>query len=139
MFQEKTTTDYRQEFQQIMLSMTNNMSHQEWVDVYRKLIFWDLELDKAENNQMREVYNMQRVEANKEFFKFIQKNYLGWLKNQNSNTTPTLSHNLFKDKVIPNIDGDIPTFFILIDNLRYDQWKMIETLVNENFRKVSED
>jgi DNA-binding response OmpR family regulator len=80
LFQEKTTTDYRQEFQQIMLSMTNNMSHQEWVDVYRKLIFWDLELDKAENNQMREVYNMQRVEANKEFFKFIQKNYLGWLK-----------------------------------------------------------
>ena len=139
LFQEKTTTDYRQEFQQIMLSMTNNMSHQEWVDVYRKLIFWDLELDKAENNQMREVYNMQRVEANKEFFKFIQKNYLGWLKNQNSNITPTLSHNLFKDKVIPNIDGDIPTFFILIDNLRYDQWKMIETLVNENFRKVSED
>ena len=136
---EKTTIDYRKEFQEIIMAMTNNMDHKEWVEVYRKLIFWDLELDKANNQQMREVYNMQRTEANKEFFKFIQRNYLKWLKNLSSPETPTLSHTLFKSKVIPNIDGEVATFFILIDNLRYDQWKMIEPLINEHFRKVSED
>lgn len=122
-----------------MMDIMNDPDHRGWVELYKKLIYWELELDKAGNNEMSEVMEMQKVEANKEFFKFIQKNYISWLQNPGKDSTPTLSHTLFANKVLPLLRDDVPTFFLLIDNLRYDQWKMIEPMMNELFRKVSED
>lgn len=136
---EKTATSYRQEFQTIMMELNNVNDHAEWAELYRKLIFWELELDKANNAEMKNILDMQKSEANKEFFKFISKNYLKWLKEPGKDSTPTLSYTLFKNKVIPHIDPNSTTFFILIDNLRYDHYKMIEALIKEDFRKVNED
>jgi hypothetical protein len=53
--------------------------------------------------------------------------------------TPTLSHTLFRKKIYPFIQQEKPTFFILIDNLRYDQWKMIQPYFDELFNRVDED
>lgn len=136
---EKTATSYRQEFQTIMMELNNVNTHQEWAELYRKLIFWELELDTADNAEMKSILDMQKSEANKEFFKFISKNYLKWLKEQGRETTPTLSNRLFVEKIIPNIDKTIPTFFLLIDNLRYDHFKMIENLLKDDYKKTSED
>jgi CheY-like chemotaxis protein len=134
---EKTSTNYRQQFQQIMMDLNNNLDANEWVELYKKLIYWDIELDKYSNPEMREIFEMQKVEANKEFHKFIQKNYIQWLQKPDK-FTPVQSHTLFKKKVIPNIDNDAPTFFILIDNLRYDHYRKIEPVLQQRFRKVDE-
>ena len=136
---EKTATSYRQEFQNIMMEVNNVNTHQEWAELYQKLIYWDLELEKADNLDMKNILDMQKREANKEFFKFISKNYLKWLKEPNKESTPTLSYTLLKNKILPLLNDTIPTFFILIDNLRYDHYKVIETLLKEDFRKISED
>lgn len=136
---EKTSTNYRQEFQNISMELNNVNDHVEWAELYKKLIYWELELEKADNPDMKNILDMQKAEANKEFFKFVTKNYLKWLKEPGKESTPTLSHTLFKNKIIPNIDGDCPTFFILIDNLRYDHYRMMESILKEDFRKVSED
>ena len=136
---EKTATSYRQEFQNIMLELNNVNDHKEWADLYQKLIYWELELDQANNTEMQHILDMQKSEANKEFFKFISKNYLKWLKEPDKPGTPTLSYSLFKNKIIPLIDKDIPTIFLLVDNLRYDHYRKMESLLKEDFRKVSED
>lgn len=136
---EKTTTSYRQEFQNIMTEVNNVNTHQEWVELYKKLIYWELELEKANNPDMKNILDMQKSEANKEFFKFVTKNYLKWLKEPGKPSTPTLSYSLFKDKVIPLLKDKTPTFFVLIDNLRYDHYKEIESLIKEDFRKISEE
>lgn len=135
---EKTSVSYRQQFQNLMMEISSDMNYANWAELYKKLIYWDLELDKTSNPEMREIFEMQKTEANKEFFKFIQKNYINWLQKPNGDT-PTLSHTLFKNKVIPRIDPDMPTFFLLIDNLRYDHYRMIEPMLKERFRKVDED
>ncbi|HAP00746.1 MAG TPA: two-component system response regulator [Bacteroidetes bacterium] len=134
----KTTSDYQKEFQQIMMQMGNGLNQQEWGDLYRKLIYWELELDKSKTMEMRDVLNMQKTEANNEFCKFVTKNYINWL-NKPDEGTPTLSHTLMREKVLPFVDTDVPTFFILIDNLRFDQWKMIQPLLSNDFRVSSED
>jgi CheY-like chemotaxis protein len=134
---EKTGSSYRQEFQKIMMQINNEMNHAEWAELYKQLIYWELQLDQANNQEMHEILNMQKSEANKEFFKFINRQYLGWLKN--AQNAPTLSHTLFKDKILPHVKGDIPVIFILIDNLRYDQFKAIEPMINELFVKKKED
>lgn len=135
----KTNSAYQQEFQKIFMAINNRMDHQEWAELYKKMMYWELELDKAKTQEMAEIMTMQKSEANKEFFKFIKRNYQDWLHNPDNEDTPTQSHTLFRDKVFPIINDDVPTFFVLIDNLRYDQFKVIEPFFSELFTKVSED
>lgn len=134
---EKTSMAYQQDFRTLGMTLNDNLSYQEWVDVYKKLIFWELELEKLEDAGMHEILTMQKAEANAQFSKFIEKNYLDWIKNQDK--APLLSHNLFKKKVFPAVSEQNPTFFILIDNLRYDQWKIINPIITEYFRLEEED
>ncbi|MCO5248585.1 MAG: bifunctional response regulator/alkaline phosphatase family protein [Chitinophagales bacterium] len=134
---EKTGSSYRQEFQKISMLINQTLNYKEWVDLYKQLVYWELELDKTNNQEMHEILNMQKAEANKEFFKFINKNYLSWLDEKNKDK-PTLSHKVFSDKVAEYLDDDIPTFFLLIDNLRYDQYKVLESVFSESFNKVND-
>jgi hypothetical protein len=87
---------------------------------------------------MQEVLQTQKSEANTEFFKFVSRNYARWV-NPKSDDGPVMSHNLFKFKVLPHIEKGVPTFFVLIDNLRFDQWKAIQPIFGESFRILEED
>lgn len=128
---EKTTSDYQREFREIGMRMMSNMDATDWADLYRKLIFWDLELENSDDKGMMEVFNMQQNEANDQFMRFIKDNYIDWL--QGVGQPPTMSHTLFKNKIRPIIEqtGDTPIFLIVIDNLRFDQWKVIQPKLNE--------
>lgn len=134
---EATTSGYQQEFRKIFSAIQMGLNHKEWIDVYKKLIYWELELENAQNSGMEEVLSMQKSEANTEFFKFINKNYLKWLNGKKD--APTMSHTLFRDKIFPALEDGISNFVILIDNLRYDQWKIIQPIISETFRFLNED
>ncbi len=134
---EKTTSSYQQEFQKIFASISTVSDIKEWTDIYKKLVYWELEIERTKG-EMKDVLLMQKSEANSEFCKFVSKNYINWM-NKPDAKTPTLSHTFFKDKVFNKMDPKIPTFFILIDNLRYDQWKNLQPVITESFRLVEED
>ena len=82
---------------------------------------------------MMEILKMQKAEANKLYGKFIENNYIAWLNGKSPNP-PLFSHTIFKAKVAPLLDKHETTFVVLIDNLRYDQWKMIQPIVAEYFK-----
>ncbi len=134
---QKTSMAYQQDFRNLGMTLNDNLSYAEWVDVYKKLIYWELSLEKLEDAGMHEILTMQKAEANMQFSKFIEKNYAGWLKDPVS--APTMSHQLLRKKLLPVLDPETPTFFILIDNLRYDQWKIINPIIGEYFRVDDED
>lgn len=134
---EKTNSAYQQEFRNLGIALNDVSNFEEWKDVYRKLVFWELELEKLQDSGMHEILTHQKQEANALFSKYVEKNYLRWLKEPN--TAPLQSHQLMKTKVFPLISSDIPTFFLLIDNLRYDQWKIIAPIISEYFRTEEED
>ncbi|GGH76824.1 CheY-like chemotaxis protein [Filimonas zeae] len=134
---EKTTTAYQQQFRNLFMALNSDPGYNEWMDIYRKLVYWELEMDKSDSPEMQEVFQTQKQEANTEFFKFISKNYLSWL--QPAADAPVMSHNLFQFKVLPHVEKGTPVFFILIDNLRFDQWKAIQPLFMENFRILEEE
>jgi hypothetical protein len=87
---------------------------------------------------MQEVFQTQKSEANTEFFKFVSRNYTDWLK-QKADNRPVMSHTLIRDKVMPAIEKGVPVFFVLIDNLRFDQWRAIQPIFAESFRITEED
>ena len=133
LFEERTNLTYQQEFRNLSLQYTDRIGYEEWVDIYKKLIFWELEIDQTENKSMSEVMNMQKSEANSNFAKFIEENYEDWLNDPSPKADrPIMSHQLMRKKVFPLVDG-APLFFILIDNLRFDQWKIIETTLRDYF------
>jgi CheY-like chemotaxis protein len=135
---EKTTMSYQQEFRNLFMALNSNPNYNEWMDIYDKLVYWEMEMDKSDSPEMREVFQTQKDEANTEFFKFISKNYAGWLK-PGKEIPPVMSHTLVRDKLLPEVHKGIPTFFILIDNLRLDQWKSIQSIFAESFRILQED
>jgi CheY-like chemotaxis protein len=135
---EKTTTAYQQQFRNLFMALNSNPDHNEWMDIYKKLVYWELEMEKSDSPEMQEVFQAQKSEANTEFFKFISRNYTRWI-NPKSDDAPVMSHNLIKYKVLPHVEKGTPTFFILIDNLRFDQWRAIQPIFAESFRILEED
>ena len=136
---EKTNMDYQMEFRKIGMSLGDRMDHNQWADVYKKLIYWELQLEKSKDESMYEILTMQKNEANNLFCKYVEKNYVNWIKKPEENA-PVMSNSLIKKKVFPLMEGnEEPVFFLLIDNLRYDQWKVIQPLLTEYFKVVDED
>lgn len=135
---EKTTTSYQQQFRDLFMALSDNPNHTQWMDIYKKLVYWELEMEKSDSPEMQEIFASQKAEANTEFFKFISKNYAKWV-HPKSNDAPIMSHNLFQYKILPHVEKGTPTFFILIDNLRYDQWKTIQPIFAESFRILEEE
>jgi DNA-binding response OmpR family regulator len=130
---EKTTHAYQQEFRNIGMEITNNLTHNEWVDIYRKLVSWELKLESSKDESIQEIMQMQKSEANQVFSKFIEKNYQSWLTGS-GNDRPILSHTLFRKKIFPLLEGPRPVFLLIIDNLRFDQWKILQPAIEEYFR-----
>lgn len=135
---EKTTASYQQNFRELFMALSDNPNHQQWMDIYKRLVYWELEMEKSDSPEMQEVFSTQKQEANTEFFKFVSRNYASWV-NPKSSDAPIMSNQLFQFKVLPHTGQGSPVFFILIDNLRFDQWKAIEPIFAENFRILEEE
>ena len=135
---EKTTSAYQQEFRSLFMALNSNPDYNEWMEIYKKLVYWELEMKKSDSPEMQEVFQSQKAEANTEFFKFISKNYASWVSPKSADG-PIMSHSLMKFKVFPHLEKGTPLFFVLIDNLRFDQWKTIQPIFAESFRIHEEE
>ncbi len=132
---EKTTANYQQEFRNIAMDLSMVNTYEEWAELYRKLIYWELQLEEIEDSGMFEILESQKTEANNQFGKFIEKNYPRWFKNGEG---PVTSHTVFRELVQPQIEKG-PTLMVVIDNLRYDQWFAFEDVLTPFYKKVSEN
>ncbi|MDD4684522.1 MAG: PglZ domain-containing protein [Bacteroidales bacterium] len=134
---ETSTQNYQQQFREISMRLMDRMDSREWIDVYKKLVFWELDLATSQDESIYDILRQQKDEANTQFCKFYEKNYIDWLKGEDGK--PLLSHTVLKEKLFPILKEGLPTFFIVIDNFRFDQWKAIQPMVEEFFRTDKED
>ncbi|RLD26473.1 MAG: two-component system response regulator, partial [Bacteroidetes bacterium] len=134
---EKTTSSYQQEFRKIAMDMSMINSYEEWAELYQKLVYWELELENIEDTGMFEILESQKTEANTQFCKFIEKNYPDWFKN--TDDAPTMSHTLFRDKIMPQLKDDQSTLLVVVDNLRLDQWRAFAPYLNGIYKSTHED
>ena len=131
---ETSTMKYQQEFRQIGMDMSYVNTFEEWAEVYKKLVTWELRLG-ASNNEMFDIFLTQKHEANNLFSKFVEKNYVDWLHDKSKR--PDMVHLALQDYVFPEIKTT-PVFLVVVDNMRYDQWKVIERNIDGMFRTDSE-
>lgn len=135
---KKTSSDYQQEFREIGMSLSDRLNFDEWKEIYKKIIYWELELQNSTDNSMKEILKMQKNEANHLFVKFIETNYIGWLSGKNPGK-PIMSQTVFREKILPKISEQTNLFLILIDNLRFDHWKAIQNIINDDYLTIDED
>ncbi|PIB35899.1 two-component system response regulator [Reichenbachiella sp. 5M10] len=127
---EQTNMSYQQEFRNISMDINENLDFQEWIDVYKKMVYWELRIDETEEKDMAEILTMQKDEANSGFGSFVMDTYESWLNDPNVEK-PLLSHRVMKEEVFPLIGQGEPVFVFIIDNLRYDQWNLMEPVISE--------
>ncbi|HJA89076.1 MAG TPA: PglZ domain-containing protein [Candidatus Parabacteroides intestinavium] len=132
---QTTTESYQQEFGRIGMQINDSLTTRDWMEVYKKLIYWELELESSQV-PMTDMLLMQKEEANNAFGKFVRKNYESWINN--SAERPLMSPDLFKKRIFPMLEEGEKVFFILIDNFRMDQWRVVKDLLAE-FYTFDED
>ena len=127
--------DYLQGFSQISRLMGEDLYYEDWIEIYQKLINWDLELDEHPEIDLRQSLDEQRKEVNKEFSKFVERNYKNWINNVGDEYTPKLTTEIVDDYVVPLVkDSSGPVFFFVIDCLRLDQWMIMEKHLVDMFK-----
>ncbi len=143
---EVTQSQYQQQFQQIAMQIMDCHSWQDWEEIYKRLVHWELELSSTDS-QMTEMLQMQKEEANLGFAKFVKKNYLNWIQaldvfstkyevratSSTSQEKPLLSPEIFKRKLFPLFDAGEKVFLVVLDNFRYDQWRMLAHEIGDQF------
>ena len=132
---EKTTSNYQQEFQKISMDLAMVNSYEDWIELYKKIVHWELELENISDSGMLGILESQKQEANTQFFKFIKKNYEDFLT---AHDKPTFSHTLFKDYIAPELSREQGVLWVIVDNLRYDQFRTLEPIINNHYKKEEE-
>ncbi|MDR2691082.1 MAG: PglZ domain-containing protein [Dysgonamonadaceae bacterium] len=129
------TSGYRQDFTKIDMQINDSFTVEDWKEVYKKLIYWELELEESQTG-MLDLLRMQKSEANRLFGKFVKNSYTSWMANPDER--PLMSPDIFRKKLFPLLDNGENLFFILIDNFRLDQWREIKDMLSDFFT-FSED
>ena len=141
---EVTQSQYQQNFMQIAMQIENCRTWKDWMETYRRLVHWELQLSSTDSDAMRDMLNMQKEEANLGFAKFVKKNYMSWMEartaqQQTPNADiPLLSPDIFKKKVFPLLAEGEKVFLVVMDNFRYDQWRMLAGEIGDMF-DIDED
>jgi CheY-like chemotaxis protein len=130
-----TTSTYQSQFSQISLQINDSFSFDDWKEVYKKLVYWELELQDGEGT-MDEVLRMQKSEANHAFAKFVKSNYENWISDEDEG--PLMSHQLMKQKILPLLERGERVFFVVIDNFRYDQWEVLKRELADDYTAAEE-
>ncbi|RMH93634.1 MAG: response regulator [Calditrichaeota bacterium] len=131
--QKRLTRDYPQELNKITARLMSPLSHEDWIDIFRKLCAWDVELDAVPDNELREVIYNQRRECNVEFGKFVERNYVDWVNTREQEDRPTFSTDIIGKYVYPELTEGRKVVFVVIDCMRLDQWLTLEKYFYEYF------
>ncbi|MBN1952551.1 MAG: bifunctional response regulator/alkaline phosphatase family protein [Bacteroidales bacterium] len=134
----KTTSDYQAEFSNLSMQMASASGFDDWVEIYKRLLHWELELDTSSDTGMSEVLQMQKNEAESEFGKFVRNRYLRWVDPSETNK-PVLSPSIMKNYVFPRLRNSEKVVFLLIDNMRFDQWRRMQPIINQYYQTQTEE
>ena len=128
--------NYQQEFRLLANRINDCDSVEEWISIFQKIVFWELELEKIQDSGMKEILLSQKKEANDLFCRFVEENYEYWLKNKDE--APEMLHTVLKNRVFPKL-ADEKVFLLVIDNLRYDQWQVLKPVFSKYFQVETDE
>ena len=128
---EKTNSAYQQNIGKLAMQISDAGTIEEWQEAYRQIVYWELQLEDGDM-QMREMLKSQKEDANNMFGRFIKKNYMDWMAAK-PQERPLMSNDIFRERIFPLLDAGEKVFLLIIDNFRYDQWRVLADEVGSDF------
>lgn len=117
---EKATSDYLKDFQEIETILSGGMSIEDWWILHQKLVDWQIEMDKRKDTGLGSVLNEQLKSCNHRFSQFVSENYLDWLHSDIENRPP-ISTDVLHKFVLPYLKNRERVFLLVVDCFRLDQ------------------
>jgi CheY-like chemotaxis protein len=130
---EKSSQNYQQEFRSIGAMLSIHLTDEEWIEIYKKLTYFEIELEDNQDEGIGEILQMQKSEASSVFSRYVMRNYKSWVQGKGDNI-PLLSHTVLRNKLFPLLKSEQPVYLLVVDNLRYDQWKALQPQLANYFR-----
>ncbi len=128
---EKFTQNYFQSFNQITMQLMQRPSWDEWVAIYKRMVQFSMEIDELPDSNLKDTLQNQWRDANTEFAKYVESNYISWINKPKGEEEPILSPNVNDKFLLPHLKEKTgPIFYFVIDCLRYDQWLIMESLLS---------
>ena len=128
--EEKATSDYLREFQEIDMRVRSGLDSDEWWELYDRLVDWQLKFETYKDTGLDSILHEQIQTCNKEFVNYISDNYLSWLSSENH---PTFSNDVVKKFVKPILKKDNKVCLLVVDCMRHDQFKAMLPLLEQYF------
>ena len=122
---------YTADFNEIRALKDSAPNWKDWVDIYVKLLQWDLVSERLAEGGLEETHLAQKKECNTEFSDFVAANYRDWVAG--SPDAPPLSVNVLDRHVIPQLQAGKSVYFIVVDCFRLDHWLAVEPLLYPYF------
>ena len=98
---EKTTRDFLKEYQEISMKQKDHFTVEEWWDLYKQLVYWQLELDGHNEPGLQSIIIEEIQTCNREFSRFIEEVYSGWIKSDNR---PPMSVDVMERFIRPELE-----------------------------------
>lgn len=131
--EQSTTRSYQREFGKITMEMQGLRNWDEWAAFYKKLLSWELKMDSIDEEGLKGILANQKEEANELFGRMVERNYQKWFAHREE--AHLMSDQLVESVVAPLIKEDKKVFFLVMDNLRLDQWMVMKPLLS-NYANV---
>ncbi len=141
---EHSMMNYQQQFREIGMQLGSRMDWREWIEMYRRLVYWEIELSNTEDENIHSIFLDQKRDAQRQYCRFYENNYLDWLSGRDTDRPP-MSHTVLQQRLLPLLNNrstdnaPVPTFVIVIDNFRYDQWAFVRPALESMFRVESDE
>jgi CheY-like chemotaxis protein len=107
-----------------------SLDWQGWCRHYQMLTEWDLRLSELPDQGLHQSHEDITKEANLEFGRFIEENYIHWL---HGSSRPILSTDLVERYLLPIMKNNQKCLLLILDCMRLDQWLLLEPYLKEWF------
>lgn len=136
---EAVSRDYTQEFARMSGQIMMASTAQDWIELYAKLVAWEMELDEHGGLGLAQTLGEQKKEMNSEFGKFVERNYKNWVNtiytSENAANRPAMSPDVVEEWLLPELEqGNENVIFFVIDCMRLDQWLIMEAELRNLFK-----
>jgi len=120
---EKATSGFLQAFQGLEQDIRSAETSDDWWQIHRNLVKWQLEFDEHQDSGLGDILSEQVQSANREFLPWFIQHYPEWL---HSDEHPPLSIDIFPTFVKPHLDTGKQVCLLVIDSMRLDHFMTLQ-------------
>ena len=125
------TQKFVKSYSEIRMALSTDLSPNDWIHLYETLTKWDFELEKCEDEGLRQAHAGQKSDCNATFCNYIAENYAKWLKEDSK--TPVISSRVVETYLVPLLKQGKKVYFVVLDCMRLDQYLAIENLLKKYY------